>query len=418
MRILFVHKFCPGQFSHLAGALAADSAHDVIFVSAAVTEHIPGVTERTISPKREASKGTHHYLQSLENAVLLGQAAYRECRKLIRQGFHPDVVYAHAGFGPGLFMRDAFPSTPVLGYFEWFYTSDNADADFLLPHGVSEDDRLRIRMRNAALLIELMQCDMGVCPTAFQCAQFPSELRQKLVAIHDGVDTDFFRPTDRRAARAALSISSLPEDAPIVTYTARGLEPYRGFPQFMQAIAIVQQFQPEVHAIVVGADRVYYSAPAPAGETYKSLMVKRLPHLDHRRLHFVDFLSRDAYRAVLQASAVHVYLTVPFVLSWSLIEAMASGCTIVASDTAPVREVVTDNDTGLLADLRHPSAIAERIMQALADADLSRRLGVAARAHAVNRYAVKTLLAQQRALLEGIGRSGVQPRTPADRIKT
>lgn len=402
MRILFAHKFFPGQFVHLAAALAADPAHDVVFLSTAASATLAGVRQRTIKASRKASSHTHHYIQFLEDAVLLGQAAFRECRSLIREGFRPDVIYAHAGFGPGLYMRDAFPNVPLLGYFEWFYRSGGADADFLAPRGVPEDERLRIRMRNAAILIELTGCARGVCPTAFQHDQSPAEFQRKLVTMHDGVDIDYFKPVDRNHGRPPLPIPALPENAAIVTYTARGLEPYRGFPQFLQAIAIIQQRRPNVHAIIVGSDRVYYSPPAPGGRTYKTLMLERLPHLDHRRLHFVDFLSLDAYRSVLQASAVHVYLTVPFVLSWSLIEAMATGCMIVASDTAPVREVIVPDVTGLLADFRDPRAIAERVMQALADPDLAHRIGAAARLQAVDRFALGALLPRQMDLLKQV----------------
>jgi glycosyltransferase involved in cell wall biosynthesis len=407
MRILFVHKFFPGQFVHLAAALAADPAHDVVFLSTAASATLPGVRQRTITASRKASPRTHHYLQSLEDAVLLGQAAFRECQSLIREGFRPDVIYAHAGFGPGLYMGDAFPNVPLLGYFEWFYRSVGADADFLAPRGVTEDERLRIRMRNAALLLELTECACGVCPTAFQRHQFPPAFQRKLVTMHDGVDSDYFKPAERNRGRPRLPILDLPEDAAIVTYTARGLEPYRGFPQFLQAIAIIQQRRPEVHAIIVGSDRVYYSPPAPGGRTYKALMLERLPHLDHRRLHFIDVLSLEAYRSVLQASAVHVYLTVPFVLSWSLIEAMATGCTIVASDTAPVREVIAPDVTGLLADFRDPCAIAERVTQALADPDLARRVGAAARVQAVDRFALGALLPRQIDLLKRVAERGI-----------
>jgi glycosyltransferase involved in cell wall biosynthesis len=223
--------------------------------------------------------------------------------------------------------------------------------------------------------------------------------------MHDGVDIDYFKRADRHKGRPRLPIPGLPEDAAIVTYTARGLEPYRGFPQFLRAAALLEQ-QPEVHAIIVGSDRVYYSLPAPGGRTYKALMLERLPHLDHRRLHFVEFLSLEAYRSVLQASAVHVYLTVPFVLSWSLIQAMATGCTIVASDTAPVREVIVPDVTGLLADFRDLRAIAERVTQALADRDLGRRLGAAARGHAVDRFALGALLPRQMDLLKRMAEQG------------
>jgi glycosyltransferase involved in cell wall biosynthesis len=410
MRILFAHSSFPAQFAHLAANLAADPAHDVAFISSTAARRIPGVRLRKITATRKASPSTHHYLQPQENAVLLGQAAFRECERLISEGFRPDVIYAHAGFGPGLFLKDVFPDVPLIGYFEWFYKGEHSDADFLTRHGLSADVRLRIRMRNAGILVELTQCDRGVCPTAFQRSQFPPEFQRKLVTLHDGVDTDFFKPVDSSGERPRLPVAGLPEDAVILTYTARGLEPYRGFPQFMQALALIQQRNHQVHAIIAGADRVFYSPSPPAGHTYKTLMLQRLPHLDHRRLHFVDFLDLDSYRSVLQASAVHVYLSVPFVLSWSLIEAMATGCAIVGSDTAPVREVLKDDVSGLLADFRNPEAIADRVTQILSNADLARRLGAAARRHAVNRFNLNALLPRQLDLLKGAAKRGVARR--------
>lgn len=406
MHILFAHSSFPAQFAHLAATLGSDPSHEVVFLTSTATRQIPGVKRRIIEATRKASQSTHHYLQPLETAVLLGQAAFRECQNLMQQGFRPDVIYAHAGFGPGLFLRDAFPNVPLIGYFEWFYRSEQSDADFLARRGLSADNRLRIRMRNAGILTELLQCDRGVCPTAFQRSQFPEEFQRKLVTLHDGVDTIFFRPAVETAARQRLPIMDVPKDAAIVTYTARGLEPYRGFPQFMQALACIQQRNRDVHAVIAGCDRVFYSPPAPAGTTYKEMMLKRLPQLDRRRLHFVDFLSLKEYRAVLQASSVHVYLTVPFVLSWSLIEAMATGCAIVASDTPPVREVVQDTESGLLADFHDPEAIADRVLQVLSDAKLAHRLGAAARRHAVDRFSLNDLLPRQLNLLRQMAEQG------------
>lgn len=406
MRILFAHSSFPAQFAHLAAHLAADPAHEVVFLTSTAARPIAGVKPRIIRATRKAAPSTHHYLQPLENAVLLGQAAFRECQKLMSEGFRPDVIYAHAGFGPGLFLKDAFPDVPLVGYFEWFYRSDRSDADFLAPRGLSVDNRLRIRMRNAGILTELLQCDCGVCPTTFQRHQFPREFQRKLVTLHDGVDTDFFKPGDGGQARQRLPITGLPEDAVIITYTARGLEPYRGFPQFMQALVLIQQRHPRVHAIIAGCDRVFYSPPPPAGTTYKELMLKRLPQLDRQRLHFVDFLSLNDYRAVLQASAVHVYLTVPFVLSWSLIEAMATGCAIIGSDTPPVREVIKDTANGLLVDFRSPEAIANGVTRVLGDRDLAHRLGEAARRHVREHFRLRDLLPQQLNLLRTIAVRG------------
>ena len=403
MRVLFVHKVFPGQYAHLARALAAERGNEVVFVHAEGDGDIPHVRTVRIAPSRATAANTHHYVQGLESAVLYGQAAYRAAGELARSGFRPDVICAHAGFGPGLYLKDAFPGVPLLGYFEWFYRARDADADFLDPRAVGEDDALRIRTRNAAILLELTSCDRAVCPTAFQRDQFPPELREKLTVLHDGVDTGYFAPE-------AVRLLDMPADAENVTDATRGLEPYRGFPQFMEALALLQRHRPKLHAVIVGADETHYGRPAANGGGHREATLAAIPTLDRRRVHFRGFLPAAAYRDVLRASHVHVYLTVPFVLSWSLLDAMATGCVIVGSDTAPVREVLRDGATGLLADMRSPRAIATAIERLLDDRALAARLGSAARRHVVDHYGLETLLRRQRALVASLaaGKGGLK----------
>ncbi|MFO1152317.1 MAG: glycosyltransferase [Rhodospirillales bacterium] len=390
MNVLFVHRFFPGQFEQTAKALAVDAGNHVVFVHEKGSERIRGVENVQIHTKG-ASPSTHHYLQSLEAAVRLGQAAYLACRGLARQGFRPDLVCAHAGFGPGLYVKDAFPEIPVLGYFEWYYHALGADAGFFDPSEVSEDDRLRIRTRNAGILLELAHCDRAICPTLFQKQQFPLEFADKLQILHDGIDTVRFqpRPAERRSLISELC---LPDDAEILTYAARGLEPYRGFTPFMAALAKLQPMRPRLHAVIVGADRAYYGKRLPDGDSYVDLVRRQLPDLDWRRIHLTGPLPMEAYRRVLQASDVHVYLTVPFVLSWSLLEAMAVGCSIVGSATKSVEEVIVHGDTGLLADLRSPADIAAQISVLLDDASLRHHVGARARKLIEDRYALAKLL--------------------------
>ena len=391
MDILFVHRFFPGQYAHLAGALAADHRNRVVFVHAEGEGEIPGVRRVPAGTVRKLSAATHHYLQPLERQVLLGQAVYRACRRLAGEGFRPDVVATHAGFGPGIYVKEAFPEPPLIGYFEWFYRARGSDADFLDPADVSEDDRLRIPTRNATLLLELAHCDLALCPTAFQKAQFPAAFRDCLTVLHDGVDTRLFHPrgvTDR-GLPADLGV---PDDAEVITFVSRGLEPYRGFPAFIETLSLLLPARPRLHAVVVGADRVFYGKPAPAGEPYGALVRRRFPTLAWDRVHLTGHVPYDTCRRILFGSHVHVYLTVPFVLSWSLLEAMAAGCAIVGSDTAPVREVVTDRATGRLADMRSPADLAATIATLLDDRSTARRLGERATRFVEHRYALDKLL--------------------------
>ena len=401
MRIIFAHRHFPGHFAHLARALAADPGNQVLFVHVAGDGEIPGVRRLRVRASREPSSATHHYVQPLERSVLLGQAVYRAAARLSDQGFAPDLVYFHAGFGMGLYLKDAFPSAPSLGLFEWYYRAYDSDADYLGPP-LGIDDRLRIRTLNAGLLLELHSCELGVCPTRFQKAQFPDLHQPKLEAQHDGIDTGLLTPRHPRERRPAV-VSQVPSGAELITYATRGLEPYRGFPQFMQALARLQRERPRLHAAIAGSPDHFYGGPVPPGHrSWKEAVLAGLPGLDLERVHFLGMLPGDDYRALLQASDVHVYLTVPFVLSWSLLEAMAMACPLVASATGPVREVVEHGVHGLLADLRDPGAIASQIAALLDDRARAAQLGAAAARRVRLTFALDVVIPQQLALLRAV----------------
>jgi glycosyltransferase involved in cell wall biosynthesis/parvulin-like peptidyl-prolyl isomerase len=393
MRILFLHSNFPAQFRHVATEIAKDKRHQVVFGTNRREGSLPGVYKALYAPKREAHPETHHYVQTLENAVLQGQAVYRMADDLKARGFVPDVIYGHSGWGPTLFCKDIFPKAKLLCYFEWFYHARGTDADFDPSDPLSVDAEARIRMKNSPILTDLYSCDRGLSPTLWQRHQFPPEYHSKISVMHDGVDTNFFSPKPG----AKLVLPSIDLDLShvdeLVTYVGRGMEPYRGFPQFMESVALLQERRPHCHVVVVGSDRVAYGKTLPDGKTYKELMLEKLP-LDLSRLHFTGSLPYDEYRQVLQASSVHIYLTRPFVLSWSMIEAMATGCLIVGSSTASVTEVIQDGHNGLLADFFSPQEIADRVEEALDHPDRMAALRTQARETVLARYDLAKLLPQ------------------------
>ncbi len=398
MRIVFLHSNFPAQFVHLAAALARNPANQVIFITAREEGGIPGVKKIIYQKHREVNRGTHNYLQSFENAVLQGQAVYRELMKLKAEGFVPDIVYGHSGWGLPLFVKDVFPTARLVCLFEWYYRAHGTDADFDPSQPLSVDDELRIRIKNSPILVDLDSCDWGISPTYWQHRQFPLEFQPKLSVIHDGIDTDFIRP----AAGAKLVLPDIGLDlsaaGEIVTYVARGMEPYRGFPQFIEAARLITEARPGCHVVIVGADRVAYGRSLPEGRTYKQEMLEKVP-LDQERVHFTGLLPKVDYLKVLQASSAHVYLTRPFVLSWSMIEAMAAGCVVVASDTQPVTEVITDSVNGLLTEFFAPDKIAARVAEVLDRPDDYRDLRVKARQTVLDRYDLRKLLPVQLGLL-------------------
>ncbi|NEO98878.1 MAG: glycosyltransferase [Symploca sp. SIO2E9] len=393
MKILFLHPNFPAQFRHLAVALAKNNHHQIVFGTKRREGTLPGVNKVLYAPSRQTRPETHHYVRPLENAVLEGQAVYRMAEKLKSQGFIPDIVYGHSGWGPTLFIKDAFPKATLLCYFEWFYHAHGSDADFDPSEQLNADDEARIRTKNAPILLDLYGCDRGLSPTYWQRQQFPPEFHSKLAVCHDGINTEFFQPQPGAKLvlpRINLDLSQVEE---LITYVARGMEPYRGFPQFMETIGILQQRRPHCHAVIVGENRVAYGKTLPDGKTYKELMLEKIP-LDLDRVHFTGLLPYPEYLQVLQASSVHVYLTRPFVLSWSMLESLGAGCLVVASNTPPVTEVIQDGVNGLLVNFFSPQEIADRVEEALDHPNRMEQIRAKAREIIQENYNLAQLLPQ------------------------
>jgi len=401
MKILFLHPNFPAQFRHMAGALAKDTNNQVLFGTKFENPEwqIPGVRKVLFKPSREARPETHHYVRFLENGVLHGQAVFRIAEQLKAEGFVPDVVYGHSGWGPTLFIKDAFPESKLMCYFEWFYHSIGSDADFDPADPLTVDDMARIRIKNTPILVDLYSCDRGISPTYWQRSQFPQEFHSKISVLHDGVDTEFFKPNP--GAKLILPNLDLSDATEVVTYVTRGMEPYRGFPEFIESIAYLQERRPNCHVVIVGSDRVCYGKSLPNGETYKQQMLKRVP-LDLSRVHFVGSLPYGLYLKVIQASHVHVYLTRPFVLSWSMIESMATGCLVLGSDTPPVQEVIKDGENGLLVDFFSPKKIADRISEVFDHPTRMAELREKARQTALEKYSLELLLPDHVELIQKV----------------
>ena len=393
MKILFLHPNFPAQFRHLATVLGKESQNTVVYATNRREGQIKGVNKVVYEKSRTVRPETHHYVRPLENAVLEAQGVYRVAQKLKDQGFYPDVVYGHSGWGPTLFMKDIFPKAPLLCYFEWYYNAYGSDASFDPSDPINADDEARIRIKNAPILLDLVGCDRGLSPTQWQRSQFPPELQSKLKVHHDGIDTAYFRPVADAKLHLPRINLDLSREQEIVTYVARGMEPYRGFPQLIETISILQKKRPQCQFVIVGKNRVAYGKNLPNGKTYKEEMLRKFP-LDLNRVHFTDLLPYDEYLQVLQASSVHIYLTRPFVLSWSMLEALATGCLIVASDTAPVKEVIEDNVNGLLVNFFDPKQISDRVIEALDNQERMAGVRAKARETVLQRYDLANLLPQ------------------------
>ena len=398
MRVMFLHVDYPGQFGALA-RLMADRGHDVAFGTTWQGPPPDWLRMVRFRPHRDGRKDQHPYLVDVENAVLTGQAVARAAWKMKADGYSPDLIMAGCGWGLGLYVRDVWPDAKYVGYFEWYYRQGSDDRFLFDPHDASWDNAHRIRTRNASVLLDVDACNWGVVPTEYQASQFPAMTRRKLTVQHDGIDTDYFTPSSGgRLKLANLDLAHIDE---LVTYVTRGMEQVRGFPQAMAAFAEVQKRRPHAHIVVVGQARVVYGRALPQGDTYKKKTLRELD-FDRDRLHFTGLLPRNLYREVLRASSVHVYLTVPFALSWSMLEAMSAGCVLIGSDTDPVREVVRDGDNGLLVDFFDTGRLADRICDVLERPDTYTGLRERARRTAVERYAASKLIPERARLLDAV----------------
>lgn len=412
-RIVFAHKNFPAQFGAF-GEWLAEQGREVVFLTQRAGATHPAIRVVTSADHRAPAEGVHRYLRGVEAGVITGQAFARAAAALRQDGFVPDAVMAHAGWGAGTFLKDVWPETLSVPYFEWYYTwphPDRTPEDG--PMGDPLDGRARARIRNAPLWADFSAADRALCPTRFQASQFPPWMRERLTVMHDGVDTDLHSPGDR--SREILARWGVPPDAEVLTSITRGMEPHRGFPETMRALSQLQRSRPRLHALIGGEDRVAYGAALPEGESWKARMLAELD-LDLGRIHFTGLLSRPDMVAVMRASDVHVYLTVPFVLSWSLIDAMSTGCLLVASDTAPVREFLEDRVTGLLVPPHDVAALAARIGTALDDKAGLEALRLRARAKVVGELDARRVVWPRKlawleaSLAETSAASGPRPR--------
>lgn len=392
MKVLFVHQNFPGQYLHIARYLGAMEGNEVVFITQRTDADLPGVRKIVYKPAREVTHGIHHYLRETEAGVLNAQNVARVALALKESGFVPDVMLAHNGWGELWYLKEVFPTTPLIGYFEFFYKHHGADVGFEPGPPLIFDVGPRIRTKNIGNLLALNAADYGQCPTSWQKSLYPKEYQSKLHIVHEGVDTVAVAPNP--AARFAIpgtEIELTPEDE-VVTYVARNLEPYRGFPSFMRSLPAILAARPKTQVLVVGGNEVSYGTRLADGKTFREQMLAELGDaIDLKRVHFLGKVPYSSFVKILQVSTAHVYLTYPFVLSWSMLEAMSAGCLIVGSRTQPVEEVIKDGENGLLVDIFDPKQIAAKVIDALAD----RQAFMAIRAHArktiVDNYDLRTI---------------------------
>jgi len=411
MHALFVHPNFPAQFGHVGQELAARRGWRATFV----TERPPAKGERTeriqYRPAGGATAANHHCTRAFENATRHAAGVYRALKA--RPDVRPDLIVGHSGFGTTLFLKELYPDVPVVNYFEYFYRVRGADMDFRPDFPSAEADRLRARALNATILLDLDNCDAGYSPTGWQRGRLPAEYRDKVSVVHDGIDTRVWKPDP--AAPRRVGEFAVPDGVKVVTYATRGMESMRGFDVFLKAAARLARERSDVLFLVAGQDRVCYGGDArfTGGKSFKDWAMER-SGLDPARVKFLGLIPPRDLARLFQITDCHVYLTVPFVLSWSLLNALACGAPVVASDTAPVREVVEHGRTGLLTDFFDDAAMARTIGRVIDDPAGHRPLGAAGVGLIAERYSAEVCLPRLARLFErAAGRGEVRARSSA-----
>jgi len=390
MNVLFLHQNFPAQFKHLAPALAADPANRV--VSLTLRAGLPavwhGVSIHQYAIRTAPLERQHPWLSDLETKVIRGEACFQAARQLRAGGFTPDVVIAHPAWGESLFIKKVWPQARLGIYCEFFYSAQGVDVGFDPEFAQADADveACRLSLRNTNHLLHLQQASLGLSPTRWQADSFPEFFRPRITVVHDGIDTAALcpKPEARLKLRTDGGLLPLGPSDELVTFVNRNLEPYRGYHQFMRALPLLLRRRPRARVLMVGGNEVSYGAAPRQGGSWKDIFIAevkpQMPAEAWARVHFLGKLPYENFVTLLQCSRVHVYLTYPFVLSWSLLEAMSIGAAVVASDTAPLHEVIEDGVTGRLVPFFDPMRLSQVIGELLDDAPQRQRLGEAARA--------------------------------------
>ncbi len=411
MKILMVHQNFPGQFKHLAPALAS-RGHEVIALAmaqgqlgSAPDQNWQGVRVLMHSPSRATTPGAHPWVTDFETKVIRAESCFRAAVRLKDQGFSPDVIVAHPGWGESLFLKEVWPKARLGIYCEFFYKTEGADVDFD-PEFPSEDplgNSCRLHLKNLNNFLHFGFADSALSPTQWQASTFPEAFRSRITVQHDGIDTNLVAPnpqvemTIRTASGQSIGLNKSSE---VITFVNRNLEPYRGFHVFMRALPELLARRPNARVLIVGGNSVSYGiAPSPARfgplkswrEVYLREIAPRLSPDEMERIHFLGRVAYPQFVNLLQLSTVHVYLTYPFVLSWSLLEAMSAGCAIVASDTEPVREAIAHGKRGLLVDFFDQQGLVNEVCALLENPEKREKIGKAARSFAIKNYDLQSI---------------------------
>jgi glycosyltransferase involved in cell wall biosynthesis len=391
--ILFVHSNFPAQFRNLAQTFSASPRMRVKAIGSATAPGLDGVELLKYDFSGRELGPVHSFARRFELESRRAEQVLYAANALRLSGFEPKLIYVHPGWGEALPLRALFPDATICCYGEFYYWPFGADVGFDKEFpALGIDGEVRVSLRNAATALSMIEADFAVSPTQWQKTVFPKEFQSKIHVVHDGLDIPRLKALAGSGLAGIHGETIQPGDE-IVTFVARNLEPYRGFHVFMRALPALLRERPKARVYIVGGDRVSYGNKPAAHETWREAMLAELgSDLDLSRVHFLGALPFDKYLKLLKISSAHVYLTYPFVLSWSALEAMALGCLMIGSDTPPVTEVIQHGVNGLIVPFFQPEAIAATVAEALAHPDRYAGLRAEAARVAAERYDYRSVI--------------------------
>jgi glycosyltransferase involved in cell wall biosynthesis len=363
--VLFVHNNFPAQFRNFARKLASDPGIKLAAIGSNTATPMQGVRlVKYFLPNADLAD-THPFARRFDMECRRAEQVLYGLSTLASSGFKPDIIFAHPGWGETLPLRTMFPQARFFVYCEFYYNAVGLDLGFDLEFPATGlDGHIALQLKNATTLLALEDCELGISPTKWQHSTYPSHYQSKIEIVHEGIDVNVAKP----AAGAVLTLPSgqvLRRSDEVVTYVARNLEPVRGYHVFMRALPGILARRPNAHVVIIGGDGISYGAAPPPGTTWKSTFLKEVAaKVDLSRVHFLGRVPYHVYLKVLQISSAHVYLTYPFVASWSLLEAMSVGCVVLGSDTPPVQEMIT-GENGILVPFFDVEQWVDRVVEAL-----------------------------------------------------
>lgn len=387
MKILFMHNNYPAQFVHLLSYFSSLETVEIVFVSefASPDVEFPRVRHIKVGPIPSLETDVQPQKALMDNYIR-AQFYGKILHDLQEEGWLPDVIIEHAGWGCATFAADIFPNAVRISYFEWFYNKGEYFNFFAKNHVRKSHEFIANRQRNLCQLDSLQECTIGISPTYWQFSQYPHEYVYKMHILHEGIDTNFYAPLGEKdesiTSIGGIDVSGMEE---VVTYAARGMEPTRGFPQFYNSIPLLLKKRPQCHVVIMANDTSHYDPLRPDKKGWGEFLRENFP-LDPDRVHFLPYSAKNEYRSLLRRSDVHVYLTAPFVLSWSMLEAMSCECLLVASDTQPVREVIRHAHNGFLTSFWDVDEISDTVATALQNKEKYQEIRKTARKHVQERF--------------------------------